>query len=78
MLVNISDAFPLDTLISRPQILKTRTTSILTQGGLIQPGFFRSLLDLHWVIIGGWIIAVVGIVIYAIMFFLTFKDRNRT
>ena len=33
MLVNISDAFPRDTLISRPQILKTRTTSILTQGG---------------------------------------------
>ena len=30
--MNISDAFPRDTLISRPQICKTRTTSILTQG----------------------------------------------
>jgi len=35
-------------------------------------------LKLYWVTIDGWIIAVVGIATYAITFFLTLKDRNRT
>ena len=36
MLVNISDAFPLDTLISRPQILKNPHDIYPDTGGVIR------------------------------------------
>jgi hypothetical protein len=38
MLVNISDAFPLDTLISRPQILKNPHDIYPDTGGKVRVG----------------------------------------